>query len=130
MRKFLSETSHKIEFSHTILHNQRVEIANKVIRMPEQVQQSEQERARLKEQAVVLQQKMEQKKLEEAKQREELQRKKEDERFKKEQDLQRKKELDPYRNLVLEEVALQFDMMPALGDTAASFAAFVRNMKR
>jgi len=41
-----------------------------------------------------------------------------------------KKELDPYRNLVLEEVALQFDMMPALGDTAASFAAFVRNMKR
>ena len=41
-----------------------------------------------------------------------------------------KKELDPYRNLVLEEVALQFDMMPALGDTAASFAAFVRGMKR
>ena len=40
------------------------------------------------------------------------------------------KELDPYRNMVLEEVALQFDMMPALGDTAASFAAFVRGMKR
>jgi hypothetical protein len=38
--------------------------------------------------------------------------------------------LDPYRNQVLEEVALQFDMMPALGDTAASFAAFVRGMKR
>lgn len=34
------------------------------------------------------------------------------------------------RNEVLEEVALQFDMMPALGDTAASFAAFVRRMKR
>jgi hypothetical protein len=32
--------------------------------------------------------------------------------------------------MVLEEVALQFDMMPALGDTAASFAAFVRGMKR
>lgn len=46
------------------------------------------------------------------------------------QQIERKKELDPYRNLVLEEVALQFDMMPALGDTAASFAAFVRNMKR
>lgn len=38
-------------------------------------------------------------------------------------------ELRP-RNEVLEEVALQFDMMPALGDTAASFAAFVRRMKR
>jgi hypothetical protein len=34
------------------------------------------------------------------------------------------------RNEVLEEVALQFDMMPALGDTSASFAAFVRGMKR
>lgn len=33
------------------------------------------------------------------------------------------------RNQTLEEVALQFDMMPALGDTAASFAAFVRRMK-
>ena len=40
------------------------------------------------------------------------------------------KELDPYRNLVLEEVATQFEMMPALGDTATSFACFVRNMKR
>ena len=37
---------------------------------------------------------------------------------------------DHKRNEVLEEVALQFDMMPALGDTAASFAAFVRRMKR
>lgn len=36
----------------------------------------------------------------------------------------------PTRNDVLEEVALQFDMMPALGDTASSFAAFVRGMKR
>ena len=46
------------------------------------------------------------------------------------QQIEKKKELDPYRNLVLEEVALQFDMMPSLGDTAASFAAFVRGMKR
>ncbi len=46
------------------------------------------------------------------------------------QHIEKRKELDPYRNQVLEEVALQFDMMPALGDTAASFACFVRNMKR
>jgi len=46
------------------------------------------------------------------------------------QQIEQRKELDPYRNQVLEEVALQFDMMPALGDTAASFAAFVRGMKR
>ena len=46
------------------------------------------------------------------------------------QHIEQRKELDPYRNMVLEEVALQFDMMPALGDTAASFAAFVRGMKR
>lgn len=46
------------------------------------------------------------------------------------QHIEKRKELDPYRNLILEEVALQFDMMPALGDTAASFAAFVRGMKR
>lgn len=46
------------------------------------------------------------------------------------QQIEQRKELDPYRNQVLEEVALQFDMMPALGDTAASFACFVRNMKR
>jgi hypothetical protein len=32
--------------------------------------------------------------------------------------------------MVLEEVALQFDMMPAFGDTAVSFATFVRGMKR
>jgi len=44
--------------------------------------------------------------------------------------VENKKELDPYRNLVLEEVAAEFDKMIALGDTAASFAAFVRNMKR
>jgi len=46
------------------------------------------------------------------------------------QHIEQRKELDPYRNQVLEEVALQFDMMPSLGDTAASFACFVRNMKR
>ena len=34
-----------------------------------------------------------------------------------------------YRNEVLEEVAKEFDKMKALGDTAASFAVFVRNMK-
>ena len=33
------------------------------------------------------------------------------------------------RNATLEEVAKEFDKMKALGDTAASFAAFVRNMK-
>jgi len=33
------------------------------------------------------------------------------------------------RNKVLEEVAREFDKMP-FGDTAASFAAFVRNMKK
>jgi hypothetical protein len=32
------------------------------------------------------------------------------------------------RNLVLEEVAKEFDKMP-FGDTAQSFATFVRNMK-
>jgi hypothetical protein len=33
------------------------------------------------------------------------------------------------RNFVLEEVAREIDKMP-FGDTAQSFAAFVRNMKR
>lgn len=33
------------------------------------------------------------------------------------------------RNQVLEEVAKEFDKMP-FGDTAASFAIFVRNMKK
>jgi hypothetical protein len=33
------------------------------------------------------------------------------------------------RNDVLEEVAKEFDKMKAFGDTAASFAVFVRNMK-
>ena len=33
------------------------------------------------------------------------------------------------RNTVLEEVAKEFDKMP-FGDTAASFARFVRNMKK
>jgi len=33
------------------------------------------------------------------------------------------------RNQVLEEVAKEFDTMP-FGDTAASFACFVRNMKQ
>ena len=34
------------------------------------------------------------------------------------------------RNQVLDDVASEFDKMKSLGDTAASFAAFVRNMKR
>jgi hypothetical protein len=38
--------------------------------------------------------------------------------------------LNPYRNQVLEEVAAEFDKMTALGDTAASFATFVRDMKK
>lgn len=46
------------------------------------------------------------------------------------QHIEKSKDLDPYRNMVLEEVAAEFDKMPALGDTAASFAAFVRGMKR
>lgn len=33
------------------------------------------------------------------------------------------------RNQTLEEVAKEFDKMRSLGDTAASFAAYVRNMK-
>jgi hypothetical protein len=34
------------------------------------------------------------------------------------------------RNSVLEEVAKEFDKMKSLGDTAASFACYVRNMKQ
>lgn len=34
------------------------------------------------------------------------------------------------RNTVLEEVAKEFEAMTAFGDTAASFAVFVRNMKK
>ena len=34
------------------------------------------------------------------------------------------------RNDVLEEVAQEFDKMTVLGDTAASFAVYVRNMKK
>ena len=34
------------------------------------------------------------------------------------------------RNQVLEEVAQEFDKMTSLGDTAASFACFVRDMKK
>lgn len=34
------------------------------------------------------------------------------------------------RNHTLDEVANEFDKMRSLGDTAASFAAYVRNMKR
>lgn len=34
------------------------------------------------------------------------------------------------RNDVLEEVAKEFDRMTVFGDTAASFAVFVRGMKR
>jgi len=34
------------------------------------------------------------------------------------------------RNEALEEVAQEFDKMKSLGDTAASFAVYVRNMKK
>lgn len=34
------------------------------------------------------------------------------------------------RNHTLEEVAREFDKMKSLGDTAASFAAYVRSMKK
>jgi hypothetical protein len=34
------------------------------------------------------------------------------------------------RNAVLEEVAREFDKMTSLGDTAASFAVYVRGMKK
>ena len=34
------------------------------------------------------------------------------------------------RNDTLEEVAREFDKMSSLGDTAASFAAYVRGMKK
>ena len=34
------------------------------------------------------------------------------------------------RNQTLEEVAKEFDKMTSLGDTAASFAVYVRSMKR
>lgn len=36
----------------------------------------------------------------------------------------------PERNAVLEEVAVEFDKMKVFGDTAASFAMFVRGMKK
>jgi hypothetical protein len=43
-----------------------------------------------------------------------------------------KREYVPFvdRNEVLEEVAKEFDKMKVFGDTAASFAIFVRNMKK
>ena len=37
--------------------------------------------------------------------------------------------VDKIRNDTLEEVALEFDKMKAFGDTAHSFATFVRDMK-
>ena len=38
-------------------------------------------------------------------------------------------QLSDIRNQVLEEVAIEFEKMP-FGDTAASFAVFVRDMKK
>ncbi len=38
--------------------------------------------------------------------------------------------LPTVRNDVLEEVAKEFDSMKAFGDTSASFAAYVRGLKR
>ena len=37
--------------------------------------------------------------------------------------------IEKIRNDTLEEVALEFEKMKSFGDTAHSFAAFVRNMK-
>ena len=44
-------------------------------------------------------------------------------------DLSEALRLAPSRNDVLEEVAAEFDKMNVFGDTAASFAIFVREMK-
>jgi hypothetical protein len=41
-----------------------------------------------------------------------------------------RKQLETKRNDTLEEVALEFEKMKAFGDTAASFAVFVRGMKK
>ena len=41
-----------------------------------------------------------------------------------------REEIQTKRNDTLEEVAQEFDKMTAFGDTAASFAQFVRDMKR
>jgi hypothetical protein len=40
------------------------------------------------------------------------------------------RDINNIRNDVLEEVAREFDKMKAFGDTAASFACFVRDMKK
>jgi len=40
------------------------------------------------------------------------------------------RDINNIRNDVLEEVAREFDKMRAFGDTAASFACFVRDMKK
>ena len=40
-----------------------------------------------------------------------------------------RKQLETKRNDTLEEVALAFDAMKNFGDTSASFASYVRNMK-
>ena len=44
--------------------------------------------------------------------------------------LQLKEDIKHARNDTLEEVAKEFDKMKAFGDTAASFAIYVRNMKK
>ena len=41
-----------------------------------------------------------------------------------------REEIEAKRNETLEEVAKEFDKMKAFGDTAASFAAFGRGMKK
>jgi hypothetical protein len=41
-----------------------------------------------------------------------------------------RKQLETKRNDTLEEVAREFDNMKAFGDTAASFAIFIRGMKK
>ncbi len=46
-----------------------------------------------------------------------------------ESQVERNEIIEKIRNDTLEEVALEFEKMKAFGDTAHSFAAFVRNMK-
>ena len=46
-----------------------------------------------------------------------------------ESQIERNEIIEKIRNDTLEEVALEFEKMKAFGDTAHSFAAFVRDMK-
>jgi hypothetical protein len=47
-----------------------------------------------------------------------------------ESQVERNEIIEKIRNDTLDEVALEFEKMKAFGDTAHSFAAFVRDMKK